>query len=48
MAVMFQIEVFWVVMFCSIVVGYQGPCCLHIQGELAGMGKNSPFQGQPT
>jgi hypothetical protein len=32
-----QIEVFWVVMLCSVVVGYQcfrGSCCLHVQGEV--------------
>jgi len=36
MAVMFQVEVFWVVMPCSAVVGYQhfwGPCFFHLQGE---------------
>jgi len=36
-AVMFQVEVFWVVTPCSVVVGYQsfrGPCCLHLQGEV--------------
>jgi hypothetical protein len=30
--VMFQVEVFWGVTQCSVVVGYQrfrGPCCLH-------------------
>jgi hypothetical protein len=35
--VMFQVEVFWVVMLCSVVVGYQRfgrPCCLHLQGEV--------------
>jgi hypothetical protein len=34
---MFQVEVFWVVTLCNIVVGYQrvrGPCCLHLQGEV--------------
>jgi hypothetical protein len=34
-AVMFQVEIFWGVMPCSVVVGYQrfrGPCCLHLQG----------------
>jgi hypothetical protein len=39
----FQVEVFWVVMLCSVVVEYQhfrGPCCLHLQGEVASMGKN--------
>jgi hypothetical protein len=33
---MFQVEVFWVVTPCSVVVGYQRfgvPCCLHLQGE---------------
>jgi hypothetical protein len=36
MAVMIQVEVFCVVMPCSVVVGYhrfRGPCCLHRQGE---------------
>jgi hypothetical protein len=31
-----QVEVFWVVTPCSVVVGYQhfgGPCCLHLQEE---------------
>jgi len=35
-AVMFQVEVFWVVTKCNIVVGYQrfrGPWCLHIHPE---------------
>jgi len=35
-AVMFQVEVFWVVTQCSVMVGYQpfrGPCCLHLQPE---------------
>jgi hypothetical protein len=34
--VMFQVEVFWFVTPCSVVVGYQrfrGPCCLHLQGH---------------
>jgi len=33
--VMFQVEVFWVVTPCSVVVGYHrfgGPCCCHLQG----------------
>jgi len=33
---MFQVEVFWVVTLCSLVVGDQrfgGPCCTHLQGE---------------
>jgi hypothetical protein len=32
-AVKIQVEVFWVVTPCSVVVGYQcfrGPCCLHL------------------
>jgi len=32
-----QVEVFWVVMLCSVEVGYQhfaGPCCLHLQGDV--------------
>jgi hypothetical protein len=32
-----QIEVFWVVTPCSVVVAYQrfgGPCCLHLQSEV--------------
>jgi len=36
MAVKFQVDVFWVVMSCSVAVGYQrfgGLCCLHLQGE---------------
>jgi len=36
-AVMFHVEVFWIVTPCSIVVGYQrfrGPCCLHPQGSM--------------
>jgi hypothetical protein len=36
MAVMFQVEVFWVWILCSVVEGYQhfrGPCCFHLQGE---------------
>jgi len=34
-AVMSQVKVFWVVMTCSVMIGYQsfrGPCCLHLQG----------------
>jgi len=34
--VLFQVEVFWVVTPCSVVVGYQcfrGPCHLHQQGK---------------
>jgi len=37
MVVKIQVEVFWVVTLCSIVVGYQcfrGPCCFHLQGEV--------------
>jgi hypothetical protein len=33
-AVMFQVEVFWVVTPCNVVGGYRrfrGPCCLHFQ-----------------
>jgi hypothetical protein len=33
---MFQVEVFWVVTPCSVVVGHhclRGPCCLHLQPE---------------
>jgi len=32
-----QVEVFWVVTPCSVVVGYQRfgePCCLHLHGEV--------------
>jgi hypothetical protein len=32
-----QVDFFWVVTPCSVVVGYQrfgGPCCLHLQGEV--------------
>jgi len=45
---MFQVEVFWVVMTCSAVIGYQcfrGPYCLHLQGEVARMGENSIDMG---
>jgi hypothetical protein len=31
-----QVEVFWVVMSCSVAIGYEGfrdPCCVHLQGE---------------
>jgi hypothetical protein len=34
-----QVEAFWVVMPCSVVVGYQCsgiPCCLNLQGEVIG------------
>jgi hypothetical protein len=36
-AVTFQVDVFWIVTPCSVVVGYQrfrGPCCLHFQCEV--------------
>jgi len=36
------VKIFWVVMLCSVVVGYQcfrGQCCLQLQGEVAGFGK---------
>jgi hypothetical protein len=32
-----QVEIFWVVVRCSVVVGYQrfgGPCCLHLHFAL--------------
>jgi len=41
---MFQVKVFWVVMLCTEVVGYQhfiDPCCLHLQGEVTGMTEHS-------
>jgi len=34
-ATMFEVEVFWVVTPCNVVVGYQlsrDPCCLHLMG----------------
>jgi hypothetical protein len=37
MAVKIQVEVFWVVMLCSAVVGYKcfrGSCCPHLQVEV--------------
>jgi len=37
MAVKIQVEVIWVVMLCSVSVGYEhigGPCCLHLKGEV--------------
>jgi len=43
LAYLFQVEVFWIVKLCSVVVGYQrfrGPHCLFIQGKVAQMGKN--------
>jgi hypothetical protein len=42
-----QVEVFWVVMQCSVVVGYQclgGACCLHLQGEVTGNGKKGKYR----
>jgi hypothetical protein len=39
---MIQVEVFWVVTSCSVVIGYQcfgGPCCYHLQGEVNGAGR---------
>jgi len=36
-AVIFQVEILWVVTPCSVVVRYQrfrGPCCLHLQDEV--------------
>jgi hypothetical protein len=38
MAVKIQVKFFWVVMPCSVVLGYQcfrHPCCLHLQGKVA-------------
>jgi hypothetical protein len=37
-----QVDIFWVVTPCSVVVGYQPfgePCCFHLQGEVNGTGK---------
>jgi hypothetical protein len=45
-AMMFQDRVFWVVTFCSVVVGYQrfgGPCCFHLQGEEIDVNLNDRF-----
>jgi hypothetical protein len=42
MAVDIQVELFWVVMLCGVVVGYQHfrwLCCLHLEGEVTGAGK---------
>jgi len=39
MVVIFQVEVFWVVTVCNVVVGYQRfgcPCCLHLHSEDGG------------
>jgi hypothetical protein len=36
-----QVEVFWVVTLCSVMVGYhrfRGPCCFHLQGEVSSDG----------
>jgi hypothetical protein len=44
MTMKIQIEVFWVVMPCSVVVGYKyfkGPCWFHLQGEVTGSGKET-------
>jgi hypothetical protein len=43
---LFQVEVFWVVTPCSVLVGYQRfrvPCCLHLQGEVGGSQNQSYF-----
>jgi hypothetical protein len=42
-AVIFQVEVFWDVKPCCVVVGYQrfrAPCCLHLKGQVAGTEEN--------
>jgi len=42
-AMKIEFEVFCVLMSCSVVVRYQcftGSCCLHLQGEVAGIGRN--------
>jgi hypothetical protein len=47
-AVKIQTDVFWVVMSCTVVVGYQcfrGLCCLCLQGEGAVMGKKRRDKG---
>jgi len=38
----FQVEVFWVVTPCIVVLGYErfgGPCCFRLQDEVSGMGE---------
>jgi hypothetical protein len=45
---LFHVEVFWVVTPCCYVVGcqrFRGSCCLHLQGEVAGMGENGIDKG---
>jgi len=40
MAANIQVKVLWVVIPCNVAVGYQhfrGPCCLHLQVEVAVM-----------
>jgi len=44
-----QVKVFWVVMPCSIAVGYQhfrGPCSVHLQGDFTY--HNIPTQNSST
>jgi hypothetical protein len=38
-----QAEVFWVLMPCSVAIGYKhfgGPCCFHLQGEVTSLLQN--------
>jgi hypothetical protein len=49
-AVKIQVDVFWVVTSCGVVVGYQrfgGPCCLHLQGDVIDDVKNGRYRHLP-
>jgi hypothetical protein len=51
MAVKIQVEVFWVVTPCNVAVGYQrfeGPCCLHLQGEVKRWYRSTTLHGVTT
>jgi hypothetical protein len=44
MVVKIQVEMFWAVTLCNVVVGcphFGERCCLHLQGEVNGVGEKS-------